>query len=174
MHKVIQTHYDNHYFRSRIEARWAVFFNTLGIDYEYEKEGFQLDNLCYLPDFYIPHLKCWIEIKGYAPTEEETEKAHRLCIYTKQPVYIFYPDIPDVFGYSRTNSAEAFRLMGEDVDGPYWDNNHAWCECPQCGFLGIEFEGTADRLPCGHNIDAYPRNSRRIINAYKIAKEARF
>jgi len=38
--KAIETVYNGYKFRSRLEARWAVFFDALGIEYEYEKEGF--------------------------------------------------------------------------------------------------------------------------------------
>ena len=40
--QALPTKYDGCDFRSRIEARWAVFFNTLGLRYEYEREGFDL------------------------------------------------------------------------------------------------------------------------------------
>ena len=40
--KAIETEYYGHRFRSRIEARWAVFFNAIGLKYEYEIEGFQM------------------------------------------------------------------------------------------------------------------------------------
>jgi len=64
--KAIETKYDGHKFRSRLEARWAVVFNHLGLIYEYEPEGFNLNTLgCYLPDFYLPHQKMWIETKPY-------------------------------------------------------------------------------------------------------------
>ena len=50
--KPIETHYLGYRFRSRLEARWAVFFQTLGVEFEYEPEGFDLgDGLKYLPDF---------------------------------------------------------------------------------------------------------------------------
>ena len=54
--KAIETEYDGHRFRSRLEARWAVFFNAVGLTYEYEIEGFEMDGTRYLPDFYIPSL----------------------------------------------------------------------------------------------------------------------
>lgn len=41
--KAIETEYDGHRFRSRLEARWAVFFNAVGLTYEYEIEGFEMD-----------------------------------------------------------------------------------------------------------------------------------
>jgi hypothetical protein len=40
--KAIETIYKGYRFRSRLEARWAVFFDALEIDWEYEKEGYVL------------------------------------------------------------------------------------------------------------------------------------
>lgn len=34
----IETEYGGYKFRSRLEARWAVFFDMLGIKWEYEEE----------------------------------------------------------------------------------------------------------------------------------------
>lgn len=64
--KAIETKFDGHLFRSRLEARWAVVFKELGLIYEYESEGYDLGALgWYLPDFYLPSLKLWIETKPY-------------------------------------------------------------------------------------------------------------
>jgi len=60
----IQTRYAGHLFRSRLEARWAVFFNFMGIPWLYEPEGFFVNGIPYLPDFYLPECGTWIEIKG--------------------------------------------------------------------------------------------------------------
>lgn len=61
----IQTEYDGYLFRSRLEARWAVFFDNAGIDYEYEPEGFDLNGEYYLPDFYLPDFEIYVEIKPF-------------------------------------------------------------------------------------------------------------
>jgi hypothetical protein len=99
-----------------------VFFDTLGIKWWYEPEGFSLrfdyeayaadmvafhkilyqeagayekrlraeeelarkfrhldgKEYSYLPDFYLPELNYWIEVKGFNPTREEIEKAFML------------------------------------------------------------------------------------------------
>ena len=77
--KAIETVYDGHRFRSRLEARWAVFFNTAGIKYEYEPEGFELkDGTRYLPDFYLPELDVYAEVKADSPdAEEDINRAKR-------------------------------------------------------------------------------------------------
>lgn len=90
----IPTHYDGYYFRSRLEARWAVFFNTLGIRYDYEKQGYTLaDGTWYLPDFWLSEQECWIEIKGQEPTEEEHKKARLLAVESGRNACIFYGNI---------------------------------------------------------------------------------
>lgn len=62
--KPIETIYNGYRFRSRLEARWAVFFDALHIKYEYEPEGFKLrDGSYYLPDFYLPDMETFVEIK---------------------------------------------------------------------------------------------------------------
>jgi hypothetical protein len=64
--KAIETEYKGYRFRSRLEARWAVFFDRLGIEWQYEPEGFVLsDETRYLPDFYLPRLAfgTWAEVK---------------------------------------------------------------------------------------------------------------
>ena len=71
--KAIQTEYKGYLFRSRLEARWAVFLDSLGLGYEYEPEGFDLDGEWYLPDFKLERL--WLEIKGQPPSGRERHLA---------------------------------------------------------------------------------------------------
>jgi hypothetical protein len=88
------------HFRSITEARWAVFFEYLNVSYEYEKETFKLeDGLYYLPDFWLPKQKVWIEIKGQPPKEEEKYKAVKLYAVTGKKVYIL-AGFPDVMRFS--------------------------------------------------------------------------
>jgi len=61
--KAIETRYAGYHFRSRLEARWAVFFDSLKIKYRYEPEGFKFGDECYLPDFYLPDLNMFAEVK---------------------------------------------------------------------------------------------------------------
>lgn len=62
--KAIETKYKGYRFRSRLEARWAVFFDALALDWQYEPEGFDLGSAgWYLPDFYLPELELWVEVK---------------------------------------------------------------------------------------------------------------
>ena len=65
--QAIETSYKGYKFRSRLEARWAVFFDRLGVAWEYEPEGFVLEGgVHYLPDFRIrtkEGVNFWYEVK---------------------------------------------------------------------------------------------------------------
>lgn len=68
MIKAIQTHYKGYKFRSRLEARYGVFFDSLGIKWEYEPEGYDLgEHGYYLPDFFLPDYNRYVEIKPRLP-----------------------------------------------------------------------------------------------------------
>ena len=73
----IETEYKGYRFRSRLEARWAVFFDMMGIYYVYEPEGFELeDGTKYLPDFYFPDQDTYGEVK---PDRPGARLLHRRC-----------------------------------------------------------------------------------------------
>lgn len=89
MLKAIETRHNGYRFRSRLEARWAVFMDMLGVKYEYEHEGFELSNgLRYLPDFWLPGQQCWIEVKPDVPDAIEETKASELAAASAKPVFI--------------------------------------------------------------------------------------
>ena len=71
MIKAVPTEYKGYRFRSRLEARWAVFFDACGVEWEYEPEGYDLGNgLYYLPDFLLHGVQgraagdLYVEVKG--------------------------------------------------------------------------------------------------------------
>lgn len=76
--KPINTKYKGYNFRSRLEARWAIFFDEIGWEWRYEDEGYQLESGYYLPDFYFPLLNMYAEVKAKAFTEAEVNKCKQL------------------------------------------------------------------------------------------------
>lgn len=85
--KAIETTYAGYRFRSRLEARWAVFFDAMGIAWQYEKQGYELrdrlgvlgtaDPIYYLPDFWLPEFNLHAEVKG---SLTDYELAHTLTL----------------------------------------------------------------------------------------------
>ena len=107
--KAIETLYARCRFRSRTEARWAVFFDALGIEWEYEKEGFELPSGKYLPDFWLPKAGAWAEVKGGSFSEAEKTKCLELTKATGEPC-IMLDGIPKGRTYWAFEMGE-----GEDV-----------------------------------------------------------
>jgi len=65
MIKVIPTLYKDIHFRSRLESNIAFFLDGLDIKWKYESKSFLLSSgKHYWPDFYLPKLNLWIEVKG--------------------------------------------------------------------------------------------------------------
>lgn len=200
--KAIKTVYNGYCFRSRTEARWAVFFDTLGIPYEYEKEGYEQTNgLRYLPDFWLPEQDCWVEIKGQMPTEEENEKAIMLALVTQKPVFTLWgvlqpfsmesvarlspKDVLTIFEetgeyYSpddirlRGTLGHAFRPNGAEIE--FVDTFYRFAECPRCHRLEITSHGLIRDISCGCYPESEKANSasRRLTEAYAFARRADF
>lgn len=108
--KPIETRYMGYRFRSRLEARWAIWLDHIGWLWEYEPEGFDLgDGDLYLPDFRLrantcsEHQAgsdlCWLEVKPTAPSEEEKRKAYKLAMQSGHPV-LFGVGLPDAASIS--------------------------------------------------------------------------
>lgn len=61
----IETRYAGCRFRSRLEARWAVFFDHMDIPWVYEPNGYTISTgRRYLPDFLLTDCGTWVEVKG--------------------------------------------------------------------------------------------------------------
>ena len=86
--KPIETVYNGYRFRSRLEARWAVFFDAAGIEYQYEPEGFEgFDGSRYLPDFYLPDINIYAEVKpSYEALMKERDKIGACIDYESTPL----------------------------------------------------------------------------------------
>jgi hypothetical protein len=74
--KAIPTAYGGHLFRSRLEARWAIYFDAIGWSWQYEPEGYELpDGVRYLPDFWFPAFNLYAEVKPESAVESVFNKA---------------------------------------------------------------------------------------------------
>lgn len=138
--KAIETSYKGCRFRSRLEARWAVFFDQLGIRWEYEPRGFQFDDGSgYLPDFWLPNLRLWVEVKPDAPTPHERLKAIALIGRTGRPVFIT-SGMPGRQGEICWLFAGAARALRDSVWANGWVNWSAAAE----GACELIVDGSAD------------------------------
>jgi len=191
--KPIETHYNGYRFRSRLEARWAVFFDSLNIKYQYESEGFDLDNgIWYLPDFYLPDLNRWIEIK---PTENISDedsikllKFHMLVNHGGEGRFCVLVGEPNIGKYKTLyepsskwgicpicNRIDLMSNMGYvGMGNIYLERAYCvWCDCLDKNVsetkTGAFFKGTVVAKE-GNSIFEH----RKLTNAYTKAVSARF
>ncbi len=150
--KAIETFYRDHHFRSRLEAKYAVFFDSLGEKWEYEKEGYDLDDGdYYLPDFWLPRMKMFVEVKGQEPDEREIRVARKLNFYTLHPVLICW-------GLPCENYGFLFDFDSLYNGGSALELNAQWTK--HCEWLALT--------------ENPEREYDEIINATIAAKQARF
>jgi hypothetical protein len=169
----IETRYAGCHFRSRLEARWAVFFNSANIPWEYEPEGFNIDGKYYLPDFRLPQCGLWIEVKPILPTPDILHLLRRAA--TALGGLMLVGSIPQLLP---TGNDIAWRLLGlraplngnpepEDQTvgfGLYHKNNRPWW------MYGNNLLGSSEL----HAFDRDEYMSEHITAAYIAARSARF
>jgi len=203
--KAIQTEYKGFLFRSRLEARWAVFFDALGLHWEYEAEGFELsDGRFYLPDFKVvsPHgYITWYEIKyseqhndgkiGVLEDDYISENAvDGGSVYEchKTSFTLLSGDPADVLSLDKSwqrvcprcgniHPKEEGFYVGEpswgchpcDIDTPSGGDNP-----PELGLWGSQCYPHKGALLMRRDDSGFERYKRRISNAVKAARSARF
>jgi len=124
--KAIETQYKGYRFRSRLEARWAVFFDALGIEWVYEPEGYDLGEAgWYLPDFLLSELNSWAEVKPYILTSDELEKCYLLAKETRMPCLLLVdipsPKVYGIFDPASNDWLQNFKNgeISQETDGGY-------------------------------------------------------
>jgi hypothetical protein len=125
----IETVYKGYRFRSRLEARWAVFFDAMQIAFQYEPEGYKLpDGQLYLPDFWLPQVMLFAEVKPAVFTEAEEWRCRNLpydCLMLDGP--------PEPRAYFLAGSREDvhMNLGGYHLtEGRFFMNGDAYFDSP--------------------------------------------
>lgn len=95
-------HHNGYPMRSHSETRWASMMDCMGIRWIYEPRLFKTSLGMYLPDFYLPDMDAYLEVKGAAPSEQEIQKASDVQDQTGCPV---------IFGHGKPRM-EGLHLSG--------------------------------------------------------------
>ena len=182
--KAIETEYKGFRFRSRLEARWAVFFDAAGIVWDYEREGFRLPSGMYLPDFWLPRQQCFVEVKGHEPTESEERICAELAQASGKDVYLCYGPIPSGESFYAPDGVALDSALAwtnwrwNRVEDGWSGTSFWWCECPECGQMHMAHQGRVDEAclcrgrvnVSKHSYHATPG----LRQAYVAARSARF
>ena len=188
--KPIETIYNGYRFRSRLEARWAVFFDALGVRYEYEPEGFDLGNgLYYLPDFLLHDIMpryaqgdylrdVYVEVKG----QPNPEDAKKIAAFAEHfPIWVVGA-LPDPDRYARSCEEQREAFCHDVCSGKYqFDNRCVFCPYDHgtidgdgCFAFSLGYDdGTLSFHGADSNYD-YGVEYPEIKNALRKARQARF
>ena len=169
--QAIPTVYSDHQFRSRLEARWAVFFDALGVRWNYEAEGYDLPSGRYLPDFWLPDHKLHFEVKPRT-SPEAFDKCCDLAMLTGYPVVMSLgqPAHPVESGRLLETDGQMGVKVFDETDGEWWVqwDTAAWHEVfdehwPHASRFwplpvglgpGIELDEPACLIVCGVEVEA--------------------
>lgn len=86
-------HYEGYRLRSYTEFMWVKAMEAAGIFYLYEPDLVRVDEGYYLPDFWLPNVGIYLEVKGKPPSIEEIQKADAVMARTGREV-IFLVGLP--------------------------------------------------------------------------------
>jgi len=177
----IETLYNGYRFRSRLEARWAVFFDKLSVPYIYEPEGYELgDGIRYLPDFWLPTWDRWVEIKPKLDEQNRRRAVDLLAALSGATGKIGLLFAGDVWP-ART------QILAVDDGGVYSDYTRI-AECRRCDGLCLlktmddgDDDGTGSfgwgevgPHTCRDHEHWPVENTERVMAAYRAARGARF
>ena len=179
MLKPIETVYKGYHFRSRLEARWAVYFDRVGALWNYELEGFNLNGLYYLPDFYVYHPShFWVEIKPSGKSPDDIESG---IVITRMDLTPFSSisdmDLEKCRRLSKASRTMAIMLIGNS----YWHEFLPYFFTSD-GEEGIDFlcestvepERKAEIARLVFTFYSCKKSPEELALAYKAAHQARF
>jgi hypothetical protein len=158
MIRPIETRYKGYRFRSRLEARWAVFFDNLAVRWEYEPQGFHTPYGPYLPDFFLPDLALWVEIKPeIMPGENRQETTMKVAAAVQASGddvrgIVFRGDpmsntSADIYARPGVGDWSACAIIGNQIGGTgAYDCPYVFCICPWTGRAGVQFDGRGARI----------------------------
>lgn len=174
----IPTTYRSCRFRSRLEARWAVFFDRAGVEWQYEPQGFMVRNRPYLPDFYL-RSGTWVEVKGAEDDlDHDLMEAAPACL-PGQRLLILGP-VPEA------PSGGNWAWLGLYADLPPGESElvtfDSWWEFGDGGLLKPARETSCPPpFSCGDDdgwlepaLNMVGDVPPRIVDAYRAARSARF
>ena len=147
----IETVFDGYRFRSRLEARWAVFFKTAGIRYIYEPECFRLPSgKLYLPDFYLPDVNMWttedkggiyVEVKPPGSNFNPYENQHlfELSLITDRSALLIegMPAVWHTFFSAEGDGHYEYTSVTHEKQ--YWSFGMRFARCYECRRVRVQY-----------------------------------
>lgn len=150
-----------------MEARWAVWLDAAHLPWLYEPSGFEFaDGSSYIPDFFLPGQRCYLEVKPSRIDANSANKAIKLAVETETNVFVsigppsWAHDLPEGQLIRFTPLAQTF-------------TGYRFASCDRSGRVGITEDGRLDQLSCGscqHAAHELGHTTGRLFTATMIAR----
>jgi len=162
--KAIPTTYKGIEFRSKLERNVAACLDAAKVEWTYEQEGYDLGGEWYLPDFWLPKAKQFIEVKGQVE-DPSIEKSVKLAHAVRQelddeeeaarPAAVVVLTAPFVrlhlglanevfgFGFNGVEQVDALLVRCPKCEAHFFMTTEQGWTCSAC----IEWSGSHDLRP---------------------------
>lgn len=134
--RALETRYQGYRFRSRLEARWAVWFDAMGLEWQYEEEGFDLGGVRYLPDFHLtgPDIDLYVEVKPPCEISQAESDKIAAFLHHKGPELLILMGPPGAKGPGGAHGVLARHHEQDGACALHFQDVQVG-ECPCCGGL---------------------------------------
>jgi hypothetical protein len=174
--QAIETIYNGIRYRSRNEAKWGVFFSCLGLDFEYEPEGYEITynnkKIRYTPDFLIQKqpkfdTNLYVEIKPSVGGEIIITKddAAKILAFGRHKPITTLGSVNDYideiiqwkginYEYLSPYNKDQYPFCEDHTDANgkeieiSCDQGYLFCQCIYCGCFGFQYCGRSERINC--------------------------
>lgn len=140
--RAIPTEYNGIKFKSRLESTVAWLLDAMGAEWQYEPKSFLLPNgVQYMPDFWCPGMRLWIETRGY-DSPKGRKQILGFCdhLYGSMPWYGHLEEDgePDPSICYMIVGPHGIGWSGVEIRGyPLWHDRVHVYRCPRAGLVFI-------------------------------------
>ena len=156
-----------------------MVFDKLNIDYTYESDSYELNYknkiINYLPDFYLPDLNRFIEVKNMGAQPPLIEECRKAMLLAQQNA--LKADVTILFGEIHKNQNikhGSGRTYCPDANIKFCD---VLSECPHCQKIDFCIDGKLKHMTCSCE-QKYKEESnfqsKRIVETLKEIRQYRF
>jgi hypothetical protein len=151
-----------------MEARWAVFFDWMHQPWLYEPQRFEFeDDSSYLPDFWLPGVRSWFEVKPSFQLGEGRPQ-RQLAVEFATSVYIGVGN--PAWPYDHPEG----QILRFAPNGGAYVGFH-WTTCARCGRVAIDPLYTPQCPLCCEKYEGDSgANTARIVTATVASRTVRF
>jgi hypothetical protein len=178
----LKTEYRGVTYRSQTEARWAVFFDALGVQFSYEPETISLSSGArYIPDFFIKDFNAYFEVKPSSDEIVTAEATKARCLAHDRPSQRVWlaigapaPKTPNILVLDRWPQDVPIEEILGNPEHRYWfhedrrDERVYWLHSEMVHGFVVGGPGKST------DHDRPPLNHRYATEAYKLARAALF